>query len=92
MVKLEQHKERTMSLLIRGSVGPEVRELQKDLNRLGVTVDVDGTYGHATEQAVRKFQDSYGLEVDGAAGPNTLLKLAECIASLSEPSADPPAT
>ena len=80
-----------MSLLIRGSVGPEVREMQNDLNRVGVTVDVDGIYGHTTEQAVRTFQASNGLTVDGAAGPNTQQKLAECIAALPEPAADPAA-
>jgi peptidoglycan hydrolase-like protein with peptidoglycan-binding domain len=77
-----------MSLLIRGSVGPEVQKLQEDLNTAGVSVDVDGIYGAATEQAVRTFQTGAALDVDGKAGPVTLAKLAELIAALPPP-ADP---
>ena len=33
---------------------------------------VDGIYGHNTEQAVRKFQKSKGLAVDGRVGPATM--------------------
>ena len=34
--------------------------------------DIDGVYGSATEQAVRDFQKSVGLDVDGVAGPDTV--------------------
>lgn len=41
------------------------------------TVVVDGDYGSATENAVRKFQQSVGLEADGVAGKMTLSALLE---------------
>lgn len=66
-----------MSLLIRGSVGPQVRKLQEDLTALGYVVEADGVYGAATEEQVRSFQDSYSLDADGKAGPNTLAKIKE---------------
>lgn len=67
-----------MGLLIRGSVGPLVRKLQEDLTALGYVVDpIDGVYGAKTEEQVRSFQDSYSLDADGKAGPNTLAKIAE---------------
>jgi peptidoglycan hydrolase-like protein with peptidoglycan-binding domain len=70
-------------LLIRGSVGPEVRALQENLTSLGYTVDVDGIYGPTTEQ-VRSFQDAYGLDADGKAGPNTLDKIDELVAEIGK--------
>ena len=54
-----------MGLLIRGSVGPLVHKLQEDLTALGYVVEPDGVYGAATEEQVRSFQDTYGLEADG---------------------------
>jgi predicted chitinase len=54
-----------------------VRRLQKRLTALGFdTGGIDGVFGHQTDTAVRAFQKSKGLEVDGVAGPNTLAALA----------------
>jgi N-acetyl-anhydromuramyl-L-alanine amidase AmpD len=54
-------------LLFRGSQGPQVAELQR---QLGVTVD--GDFGPQTEAAVRAFQRrTPGLKVDGIVGPAT---------------------
>jgi murein L,D-transpeptidase YcbB/YkuD len=54
-------------LLFRGSQGPRVAELQR---QLGVTVD--GDFGPQTEAAVRAFQRrTPGLKVDGIVGPAT---------------------
>lgn len=57
----------------RGSSGSEVRQIQEKLKRWGYyTGNVDGIYGSKTEAAVKKFQKSNGLKVDGIAGKETL--------------------
>lgn len=53
-----------------GSRGNEVKLLQEKLN-----LKTDGIFGPLTEEAVKDFQRSNGLEVDGIAGANTLSKL-----------------
>ncbi len=53
--------------------GDDVRQLQKWLNTLGVTVGpVDGVFGPQTKRAVEEFQLSTGLPVDGIVGFTTL--------------------
>ena len=46
--------------------GNDVRYLQY---KLGITVD--GSFGPATEKAVKAYQKSKGLAVDGSVGPAT---------------------
>lgn len=59
-----------------GSRGDEVKKLQQALNSTGkYTLDVDGSYGPATQSAVRDYQTQNGLKVDGIAGNETLGKL-----------------
>ena len=53
-----------------GSKGNEVKLLQEKLN-----LKADGVFGPLTEEAVKDFQRSNGLEVDGIVGDNTLSKL-----------------
>ena len=53
-----------------GSRGNEVRALQEKLN-----LKADGIFGPLTEEAVKDFQRSNGLEVDGIVGADTLSKL-----------------
>ena len=53
-----------------GSKGNEVKLLQEKLN-----LKADGIFGPLTEEAVKDFQRSNGLEVDGIVGNNTLSKL-----------------
>lgn len=53
-----------------GSRGNDVKLLQEKLN-----LKTDGIFGPLTEEAVKDFQRSNGLEVDGIAGANTLSKL-----------------
>jgi hypothetical protein len=54
------------------SSGNLVKILQRDLNDLGYgTLTVDGSFGQATQNAVKKFQTNYGLKVDGVVGTNT---------------------
>lgn len=58
------------------SSGATVTEIQTRLKAWGYyTGSVDGTYGSQTEKAVRYFQQSNGLSVDGQAGPETLAAL-----------------
>lgn len=59
-----------------GSRGDEVRRIQNKLKQLGFyNGNVDGIYGSATQKAVRRFQSSVGIKVDGVAGSKTLLYL-----------------
>ncbi len=67
----------TQSVLSRfGSQGEEVRNIQKRLSAWGYyNGKVDGIYGSATVQAVKKFQKKNGLTADGVAGTATLQAL-----------------
>lgn len=67
-----------VTMLSRGSAGPDVAALQRRLNTWGANpkLDADGDFGPTTEKAVRAFQAGHKLEVDGVAGPATLAKLA----------------
>src|SRR5690554_3421229 len=51
--------------------GDDVEELQESLNQLGYDISVDGYYGNETADAVKDYQTSKGLGVDGKVGPNT---------------------
>ena len=53
-----------------GNRGNEVKLLQEKLN-----LRADGIFGPLTEETVKDFQRSNGLEVDGIVGTNTLSKL-----------------
>jgi peptidoglycan hydrolase-like protein with peptidoglycan-binding domain len=57
--------------LRQGSVGDSVKELQRILG-----VATDGVFGRLTERAVREFQFSHDLAVDGIVGPATWAKLS----------------
>lgn len=60
-----------LQLLRKGSNGTEVRELQKMLNKIGYELNVDGDFGNNTESAVKHFQESLQLTVDGIVGSIT---------------------
>jgi peptidoglycan hydrolase-like protein with peptidoglycan-binding domain len=51
--------------LRRGMHGHDVRVLQSWLNQLGVPTAVDGRFGPATRQSVRRYERGHGLRVDG---------------------------
>jgi len=59
----------------RGSSGDAVKLLQRLLKDFDYDPydpgKVDGDFGADTEKALRRFQDDFGLEVDGVAGPVT---------------------
>ncbi len=64
--------------LQRGDTGVQVKSLQKCLNeKMDAGLAVDGSFGPATEKAVKAFQKKYGLVVDGSVGPKTRAKLKE---------------
>ncbi|NET46821.1 peptidoglycan-binding protein [Okeania sp. SIO2B3] len=59
-----------------GSKGEDVEYLQTRLNGIEFgSLAVDGIFGVATEEAVKKFQKYYGLTVDGIVGNQTWAKL-----------------
>jgi peptidoglycan L-alanyl-D-glutamate endopeptidase CwlK len=65
-----------MATLIKGASGPDVEQLQKQLQARGFSPgNIDGTFGGGTEAALIAFQKSEGLLADGVAGPKTLASL-----------------
>ena len=79
-------------LLKKGSKGNDVSQMQKalkelgyDLGSFGANLDgVDGIFGAVTQAAVRAFQETNGLTVDGIVGPETLAALEKATAELNE--------
>jgi len=61
--------------LQRGDVGASVGELQGLLNKAGIGLAVDNSFGPDTENCVKRYQDSRGLVNDGLAGPATMASL-----------------
>ena len=65
-------------LIRNGSRGNYVCIAQDDLNTLGYTTGgLDGVFGTQTYNAVRRYQSSRGLSVDGIIGCNTWRSLQE---------------
>ena len=66
--------------LKRGSLSNYVLIAQDDLNTLGYrTGGLDGIFGSATQDAVRRYQASRGLASDGIIGCNTWRSLQEAV-------------
>ncbi|WP_227395260.1 spore cortex-lytic enzyme [Jeotgalibacillus aurantiacus] len=62
----------------RGAFGDDVIELQARLQYIGFYKGkIDGQFGWGTYWALRNFQESYGLDIDGYAGPETRQKLVK---------------
>lgn len=59
----------------RGDTGEAVKAAQNELDRHNYRVAVDGVFGNITDGAVREFQRTVGLAVDGVVGPNTWREL-----------------
>jgi len=57
-------------VLKKGSTGENVKRMQAELG-----LEPDGSFGPATEAALKKWQTANGLAADGVAGPKTLAKL-----------------
>ncbi|HET8641148.1 MAG TPA: M15 family metallopeptidase [Pseudonocardiaceae bacterium] len=64
--------------LLRGMSGADVKQLQIRVAgwmSSGENLALDGDFGPATEAAVRRFQNGYGLSADGVAGSQTFSKI-----------------
>jgi peptidoglycan hydrolase-like protein with peptidoglycan-binding domain len=64
-----------------GDSGQAVTTLQKALAKLGYDVGADGSFGTATETAVKALQAANGLNADGIVGPATVQKLNQALAN-----------
>jgi peptidoglycan hydrolase-like protein with peptidoglycan-binding domain len=63
-------------VLAKGLTGDPVKRLQERLGELGFDAGgADGQFGPNTDAAVKAFQQSRGLAVDGVVGPDTWNKL-----------------
>ena len=66
-----------------GSTGEKVRQMQEQLNRIAQVytaipkIVVDGSYGPATEAAVREFQTIFDIPVTGIVDYTTWYKISE---------------
>ncbi|GII58355.1 hypothetical protein Pth03_67440 [Planotetraspora thailandica] len=58
-------------ILRKGSTGPAVEAWQKDLNKHGAGLVVDGDFGDQTDASTRAFQRAMKLDADGEVGPKT---------------------
>lgn len=68
------------TILRLGEESEEVRELQRQLEQLGFFHgEKTGYYGRQTREAVRNFQRSHQLIVDGIAGPKTFAALKSAL-------------
>lgn len=79
-----------------GSKGEAVRDLQLKLMALGFRLPIygaDGVFGSETEKAVKDFQYTWGIRVDGVVGPETQAAITEAMSLLSaglwNPNLDP---
>lgn len=70
------------SPLRRDAAGPDVVVVQTELNRIGQNYPaipkiqpIDGVFGQQTEEAVRRFQEIFGLTADGVVGKATWYRL-----------------
>jgi peptidoglycan hydrolase-like protein with peptidoglycan-binding domain len=63
------------STVRRGDTGEFVKAAQNELDRHNYSLVIDGIFGDKTDAAVRQFQNTVGLAVDGVVGPNTWREL-----------------
>ena len=87
------------SKVVRGSgtTTSEVKWMQAALNycikNKGLNasyLDVDGSFGPASQSATKAFQRKYGLSVDGSFGPSTIAKMKEVLKPAETPAPTTP--
>lgn len=74
------------SYLYKGDTGSNVKDVQNMLLTIGYDLGnygADGCFGGMTDTAIRQFQASQGLEVDGKVGPNTYSVLKDAVAFIN---------
>ena len=59
------------SYLQNGDTGAEVKLLQQNLIKAGLRLTADGSFGPATEKALKAFQTANSLNADGFYFPAT---------------------
>jgi cell wall-associated NlpC family hydrolase len=57
-----------LSVLRKGSKGEQVKTLQRLLNAFGGNLNIDGDFGSKTDSALKSYQKSNSLQVDGICG------------------------
>src|SRR4051812_36967617 len=62
-----------------GMTGQDVTTLQQNLGRLGFNIQADGEYGPQTVSAVKKFQKTEDLPVDGLFSRHDALVLRKVV-------------
>ena len=68
--------DRTLSLITPAMRGDDVAQLQSQLSEMGFNCGrVDGIFGGNTETALKEFQKSVGVKVDGQCGPATVMSM-----------------
>ncbi len=72
-----------------GSQGEPVRQLQILLDKLGENLIPDGSFGPATESAVKRFQHNANILVDGSVGPQTWTAIDRALVELEKPKPQP---
>jgi peptidoglycan hydrolase-like protein with peptidoglycan-binding domain len=65
--------------LRRGMRGHDIKILQDFLNRVGIKLAVDGSYGKGTYRAVRRFQKRAELRIDGVVRVDSINRLREVL-------------
>lgn len=73
--------------LKKGDKGDDVEDMQENLIKLGYDLgddDADGKFGSKTDEAVRNFQRSSALEVDGKFGPKSFAAMKSALATLEK--------
>lgn len=72
-----------------GSQGDKVKTLQEKLNKVGYSLVVDGSFGKATETALRSFQAKAKIKVDGIYGKGSESALNKMISEANRPTSKP---
>jgi peptidoglycan endopeptidase LytE len=88
-ISILRQQEYSDNVLKIGAKGENVSILQRYLKTLGYFTypKITGCYGSVTTEAVKKFQQAYGLKVDGVVNSQTLKKIQEAVhkANKSQP-------
>ncbi|WP_185790720.1 N-acetylmuramoyl-L-alanine amidase, partial [Bhargavaea beijingensis] len=74
---------KTLSL---GSTGTAVRNWQRDMNKVGFKLGVDGIFGQSSRSAAIAFQKKHGLTADGYFGAASQKKMASLLKGSTKPS------